>query len=419
MLSMKSLYSPLALVFNSSHEELNPWHRLSGRVIYSVLALHAAWYLNYFIQIGVLGKRLTNLDVIIGVTAFTGLTIISTTSLAFVRRWSYRVFFILHLAIGVSILPLLFFHATHLRLYIVESLAIFIFDLVCRKLDTTTGFARISAVPHTKLIKLKIPIPSSKLRRFRAAPGQHVYLSLPEESLPPHVSAPSIHDLLFNPFTVAEVSNKDITLVLRALNGPTTQAIEYLSQLTKARPPINIEGPLGSSRRFTKLAQQYDRILLIAGGVGATYTVPIYNHLREQLESEARSPDRLTFHWSMRSAAEAAWAVEPEARTKLDDDENLKIYLTGEHEAFVPEDGSVELEELEGTREEECVRATGGRDRPDLGGIVDAVFRKGGEERVAVLVCGPTGMAREVRRAVGRWVGKGRDVWFHDEGFGW
>lgn len=105
-------------------------------------------------------------------------------------------------------------------------------------------------------------------------------------------------------------------------------------------------------------------------------------------------------------------------RSKIDEDENLKIYLTGEHDTFVPEDGSVELDEMTG-REEECVKATGGRDRPDIGGIVDAVFRKGGEERVAVLVCGPVGMAGEVRRHVGRWVGKGRDVWFHDEGFGW
>lgn len=59
------------------------------------------------------------------------------------------------------------------------------------------------------------------------------------------------------------------------------------------------------------------------------------------------------------------------------------------------------------------------KQRPHLGAIVDSVFRKGKGERVAVLVCGPAGMARELRRDVGKWVGKGRDVWFHDESFGW
>jgi hypothetical protein len=65
------------------------------------------------------------------------------------------------------------------------------------------------------------------------------------------------------------------------------------------------------------------------------------------------------------------------------------------------------------------VRATGGYDRPDFAEIVDGVFKLGNEESVAVIVCGPAGMARDVRSEVGRWVRKGRDVWFHDEGFGW
>jgi len=61
------------------------------------------------------------------------------------------------------------------------------------------------------------------------------------------------------------------------------------------------------------------------------------------------------------------------------------------------------------------------RRRPDLRKIVDDTFRHGSAdgERVAVLVCGPAGMARELRAHVGAWVARGRDVWFHDEGFGW
>src|ERR1700712_4809217 len=81
MLSMKSLYSPLAFAFQSSHEELNPWHRLSGRIIYFLLLNHACWYMNFFVRAGVLYVRLTALVVIIGITAFSLLTVIATTSL--------------------------------------------------------------------------------------------------------------------------------------------------------------------------------------------------------------------------------------------------------------------------------------------------------------------------------------------------
>lgn len=423
MLSMKSLYSPLAFVFRSSHEQLNPWHRLSGRIIYCLLFLHAVWYLNFFIQAGVLYQRLTARVVIIGILAFAMINITATASLEPVRRWSYRVFFVLHLFIGVALMPLLFFHAKPLRVYVVEALALFVFDIICRHLDTVTGFSVISSVPHTKLLQLRIPVPASKIARFKEAPGQHVYLSIPPESTPAVKMSPSIHDLLYNPFTVAGVSDTDVTLVIRALHGPTTQAINTLAKLRKARPPIKIEGPYGTVRRFPNLASKYDRILLIAGGVGATFTLPIYRDLRDQMGAEGKSRDRLTFIWSMRSGAEALWAVglETPEYDSLEDDENVRIYITGSSlrdRTFAPADGSVELEDLQ-QAEEEPIKASGGMQRPNLGKIVDEAFREGSEERIAVLVCGPSGMAREVRRHAGLWVRRGRDVWFHDENFGW
>lgn len=423
MLSMKSLYSPLAFVFRSSHEELNPWHRLSGRIIYFLLLNHACWYLNVFVQAGILYSRLTSLVVIIGVTAFSLLTIIATSSLATVRSWNYRVFFLLHLTIGVVILPLLFFHAPQLRLYMIEAFALFLVDIICRKLDTVTGFAKITKISHTKLVQLKILLPASKLGRFKAAAGQHVYLSIPPESIPPNKSSPSVHDALYNPFTVAGVSATDITLVLRSLEGPTTKALESLATLSKAKPPINIEGPYGSAQKFPHFASKYDRILLVAGGVGATFILPIYRDIRDQLETEGKPTEHVKLIWSMRSAAEAAWAMDlPDAVPALGADENTNIYFTrssadnrNHEEESVLADGSLEMDELQPAEEPITPVA---RERPDLRKIVDEVFRQGLEEKVAVLVCGPTNMARELRRHVGNWVARGREVFWHDESFG-
>lgn len=39
-------------------------------------------------------------------------------------------------------------------------------------------------------------------------------------------------------------------------------------------------------------------------------------------------------------------------------------------------------------------------------------------DRIAVLVCGPAWLGREVRRQVGLWVGY-REVFWHEERFGW
>jgi hypothetical protein len=119
----------------------------------------------------------------------------------------------------------------------------------------------------------------------------------------------------------------------------------------------------------------------------------------------------LTCHWSTRSAAEASWAIDDlKNAAALINDENVKIYITGSN----TDDQLIDKEWAK-----KRIKANGGRERPDLREIVDDTFRAGKEEKVAVLVCGPPEMARELRVHVGRWVHVGREVWWHDERFGW
>jgi ferredoxin-NADP reductase len=421
---MKSLYSPLAIAFSASHEQLNPYHRVSGRIIYTFLVLHASFYMNFFVQAGLVKIRLSQLVPLLGLVAFTLVTILATTSLARVRRWSYRAFFVLHLTIAVSILPLLFFHAKPIRLYVSEALFLFVVDITARKVDTVTGFSRITSIPETNLVKLVIPIPPSKIQRFRKVPGQHVYLSIPPESTPMTTSLPSIHDLLFNPYTVADVSSTDITIVLRTLHGPTSTALKHLTKLSKARPGLNIEGPYGGSQTFPNFTAEFDRVLLFAGGVGATFILPIFNHITSSTPYKEPGCCKVDMIWSMRSKAEAAWIKTTGYPDVLDDD-RVKIYITGA-EAEVspkslakpgPKDGSVEMDDLRTI--ERPGRVRGGHTRPNLKDIIDTTFREGSDGHVAVLVCGPAEMAQELREHVGRWVGAGRSVWWHDETFGW
>lgn len=419
---MKSLYSPLAVLFQTSHEHLNPYHRVSGRLIYTLLILHGTWYMNFFVQAGLLEKRLTSLVVWIGIIALLSMSLLMSTALETVRRWSYRVFFVIHLVVGMSILPLLFFHASPLRLYVTESLFLFIFDLLCRKVDTVVSFATIASVTGTSLLKLDIPISPRKIQRFKGSPGQHVYLQIPQQSVPTSSPFPYLHEVLYNPFTVAAVSDTHISLVLRTLNGPMTQALSQLSHMNKAHPPLNIEGPLGSSRHFPNFAAEYDRVLLVAGGVGATFIIPFYRDIRTQLLREARSFERVKVIWSMRDVAESHWAFDA---TTSNEGENVELHVTDPRfdTSGRTGDGSVELIDIfspvDGQNDSGGEIVAHSKGRPDLRRAVDEMFRHGVAERVAVLVCGPEGMAREIRGYVGKWVEKGREVWFHDESFGW
>jgi NAD(P)H-flavin reductase len=425
MLSMRSAYSPLGIAFGSSHEHLNAYHRISGRIIYCFLVLHATFYLNFFAQLGILQSRLTHLVPFLGALSITLLTLLAFTTLASIRKWSYRVFFVFHLTIAVSLMPVLFFHAPPLRFYSMESLALFVVDLILKKLDTVTAASKITSIEHTKLVRLASPIPASKIGRFYVVPGQHVYLSIPPRSVQSRIPFLSIHQLLYNPFTVADVSPTGILLVFRALKGPTTIALKQLTKLPDADARINIEGPYGAARRFPNFAAEFDRILLVAGGVGATFILPIYHRITSGMGSEGFSASRVELTWAMRSISEASWVANTEYSNVIDGDDRVKIYVTGVESGSSEapgavagsDDGSVELEELLQTKQPGKV--TGGHTRPNLRTIVDDTFRHGLEERVAVLVCGPAEMARELREHVGRWVTQGRHVWWHDESFGW
>lgn len=309
MLVMKHRYSPLGILFRASHEQLNPYHRALGGVIYTLLLLHSAFYLNYFIRAGLVTAKLRTTIPLLGVIAFCLINILSTTSLRPIRNWSYRLFFVLHITIALALLPTLFFHARPLRPYIIESLILFLLDRATRRLTTFTTFSTISLIPSTQLLQLTIPLPPSARPRFAPAAGHHIYLSIPPPSRP--ALAP-IHSLCFNPFTITSVAPdaSTLTLIVRTRAGPTSAALAALLALPKASPPLRIDGPYGDWRRLPDFAAACDRVLLLAGGVGAAFVLPVYRRARAELQQAGADAKRLRVVWAVRAEAEAAWAAE-------------------------------------------------------------------------------------------------------------
>lgn len=214
---------------------------------------------------------------------------------------------------------------------------------------------------------------------------------------------------------------------------------------TQETIPLSIEGPYGAAdRRVSLLCAKFDRILFVAGGVGATFTLPLYRAvLKESPTTKAQMV------WAVRSTRDVTWAADAATDGEVTEapweDENVRIFVTGEavdpegteslrrwahtsHHGAPDNDGNSEGVDPDTGAEVEM--STVGQDsrgdrgmtqhqlkRPDLKKMIDDLFRHGQEERVAVLVCGPTEMARELRTHLGVWVHKGRSVWYHKEGF--
>ncbi|RAL64736.1 hypothetical protein DID88_001767 [Monilinia fructigena] len=158
------------------------------------------------------------------------------------------------------------------------------------------------------------------------------------------------------------------------------------------------------------------------------------------MENEGRVNASVRMVWVMRDAAESSWALsspkqpsfkvedssdededrqDEEPKAEKTDDDGIELYVTTPQTAnsnfTSSESNSVEMHNITSIRNKPKTTYS----RPDLRAIVDATFSQGLEERVAILICGPPGMAAELRTHVGKWVEKGRHVWWHDEGFGW
>ncbi|KAF2999977.1 hypothetical protein E8E14_006617 [Neopestalotiopsis sp. 37M] len=212
LLSLKYV-NPVAYALRSSHEEVNRWHRVIGRIIYLLLCLHGAFYTNYYIQTGVLMQRLTSSKVVIlGVLALLGMTALTTTAFGLIRAYSYRVFFITHLLVALALPPMIYFHVHHARVVMIQSLVVFLVDLAARKLTTTTAAASLELIPGTNLVKIVSKVPEKFISRFVDFPASHVYLSIPAASR--SGSLKMMYEFMFNPFTVASVdeNNQELTL---------------------------------------------------------------------------------------------------------------------------------------------------------------------------------------------------------------
>ncbi|GAB7353104.1 hypothetical protein MBLNU459_g3646t1 [Dothideomycetes sp. NU459] len=462
LLALKSPYSPLQLMTGYSWETLNAAHQLLGRIITLLFYLHTAFYLNFYVQMNLLAKRVKDRDVILGLTGILSFTLVGTTALAWIRKRNYRIFYTVHVVLATILLPVLYFHVSHIRIYVLETLAVYILQLLLRGFNDRTVRGSVALVSGTTdLLEIKIPLSlattygkgnAQKKSLLSWQPGQHVYISTRRNLF----SRPLLSK---NPFTISSLPAKDgnLTLVARVMDGNTAALARAAKELSQSSSmPLTIEGPYGLTTHSVALLG-YKKVLLIAGGVGATFILPLYRTLLQDLSPSAgsRRRDAVSFVWAVRTEAEANWALVDESEM-AGIRERMQLFVTrgssmakfavgGEDDAEaelgvdrdaqetgraidVHDEDGVELEQLlptssashTGERDEKVGNRTWNTQygRPDLKAVVDETFVTTSErDRVAIFVCGPRHMTRNVRKEVKKWVGK-RDIWFWAEEFG-
>lgn len=397
LLALKSPWNPLQFLLQQSHEELNDVHRLFGRIVHVLLTLHALLYLNFFVRVDVLDKKIKDPTVRLGIAAFWCLNFVTVLSIPPLRRRFYhKIFYRSHVVLTAVVLPLLYFHVPYTRIYVLQAGALYLFNGFTRALASSPAVSvRVEKIQGTSLLRLKVDGSASE-RLGAWTPGMHVYIKQSNSPVNPKT-----------PFTVvawpgSRSEKVSIDLVVKDLAGPQTG---WLAKQEKVN--LLLEGPYGESKNYLpaifKCRNEEDAILLVAGGVGVTYTLPIYLALLGKYQSSAN----ITFIWYVKSIAEVAWAVEMMGSTRCD--VNVSIYITGD------ESGKFTTTDLGGVKKGISVYSP--QEREHIANIADGIFEHDG--RVYVFACGPSSMARALRTEVGFHVMRnGRDVVYHEEQFG-
>ena len=267
-----------------SYARLNWYHRWVARILWLTATIHMGfWFRNWgrwnYITYQLYNDPLTKR----GFAAWVILSFIVITSFAPIRRLSYEFFVIQHLVTFIGFIVAVWMHAQNeVKVWVWIPIGLLVFDRVARY--TWGAYANL-AIFHRKCKKISLwthsatftPLPGNVTRvtiqnpGVRWQPGQHVFLT-----------CHSIVPLQCHPFTIASIpADNKMEFFIRAENGGTRRYFRYASKMdgvlgnseatSQSGRAVFIDGPYGSMRPL----RQFDSAILLAGGMGATFTMPL------------------------------------------------------------------------------------------------------------------------------------------------
>ncbi|KAI5825867.1 hypothetical protein K523DRAFT_375380 [Schizophyllum commune Tattone D] len=428
-----------------SHERLQVLHRWSAVLMYIPSLVHTFPFIVMNIREGTMVENWeTSVFYWTGVAALVPQTYLVFLSWGVFRNRYYEIFKKLHFIAAGIFMAALFVHV-NFRLsswdYFFGTAAAWALAWLIRFARSiyNSGFTGLPAtldvpstpqpdIPNTSpvrvhstgLIRVRINAP----RRVRAAPGQHVFLRF---------LGAGVHSLTSHPFTIAGVRDADgsgargaensgardaegadsreLEVVFRVHGGTTAALAARAAGKVGLSMRVLVDGPYGG---VPVTLAAYDRVLLLAGGSGATFTLPLLQDLARALKAGAALCKRVDFVVAVKSSDSQEWFQDQLARAQaLAPAGILRVLIHVTHEdkpaKETPESSSDDL--LAG--------------RPNLPHIVHEAVRET-RGRLAIAACGPLSFLYDVRRAVAEeeltifdGFGHCREIYLHAENFGW
>ncbi|KAM3509287.1 hypothetical protein MY11210_006380 [Beauveria gryllotalpidicola] len=280
--------TPLAWLTAWSYERLNILHRYSGFFAVFHMIVHAASYSAYFAGSGQ-PSMLTMQTSIYGILAGSSFFLLGVSGIV-LRPWWYELFYYVHVVFFALAIVMVGLHQPS----IVDGfLVITILTAVMWGLDRLVRVVRLVLNSANNKVTLT-PLPHGGTRvtlaksPLGALSGKHCFLWIP-----------AIRTFETHPFTITAMD--PLEFVVTAHDGFTKE----LHDRAIAQPGVEIHASVEGSYGTFPTPSNFDNVVLIAGGTGASFTFgAAFNALKQLGQS---STCKIMFIWTVRHRSILSW----------------------------------------------------------------------------------------------------------------
>ncbi|QRW05028.1 nucleoporin-interacting protein NIC96 [Ceratobasidium sp. AG-Ba] len=299
--------SPAALLLGKGYEKLNWVHRWAGRLLFLMATVHGSLWINNRIRNGKEELLHTGIKETRGMAAYGTLCMIVLLSLRPVRSYAYQFFYLSHTLGYITFFIVICYHTPYAQPWIFPPIAFWGLDLVLRLSRFRFKDAYLTPVDQ-QMTLVRIP----DIQGGWVA-GQHVRLRVffggrPFESHPLTIlNADSATTAL----PQSSPTSTGITLGVRAVGDWSSDLHRLAGEHPSGedvRVGVMLDGPYGG---LSLDLGDFESILLVAGGSGATFTLGVLDDIVGRIVRHGRAKGEKTrlikYVWFIKSYGCISW----------------------------------------------------------------------------------------------------------------
>ncbi|KAL0062973.1 hypothetical protein AAF712_010104 [Marasmius tenuissimus] len=419
-MAFASKWNFVTFVTGHSHEKLQVYHQYMSHIFLVLSFIHSfPWLIQGMAEVKEGFEALTQIEwswhVAHKVYYWSGAALLIIlawlcwASLPFIRNRYYETFKYLHVLSALLFTALFFVHCNQLLGswdYLYAAVVIYGASVLCRfgwilYLNSSGMPGATFEMMSAGLVKLRVK--ANPLEVWR--PGQHYFFHFL-----------TVQPFQSHPFTIASIPSlegdepQELVVLIRQANGLTKKLAKYLAKHDAKSIPVLPDGPFGGLGHDISI---YDHVLLVAGGTGVTFVVPVLQDLI-----------RKSIHvlWSVRDEESLSWMIkdiEAAAAKALYASVTIQLHVTGRRRNSASDSDRESRDDSKATGNSKYHFG-----RADVPSIVRAA---GADSRtVGIAACGPETLTYDVRNAVTslqRDIALGKagrsEVYLHTEDYAW